>query len=115
MSFLISVAEAAEPATQAPGGGFGSLIIFVPLIVLMYFLMIRPQQKRIKEHQALLGSLGKGDEIATSGGILGKIIALDENFVTLKIAQNVEIKVQKSSIGAVLPKGTIKGTTKDAS
>ncbi len=111
MSFFISIAEAAEPAAQAPGGGFGSLLIFVPLIVLMYFLMIRPQQKRIKEHQALLGSLSKGDEIATSGGILGKITALDDNFVTLKIAQNVEIKVQKSSVGAVLPKGTIKGTS----
>lgn len=108
MDFLISAAHAAEGGTQAAAGGFGSLLMFVPLLVLMYFLMIRPQQKRVKEHQALITSLGKGDEISTTGGILGKITALDANYVTIKVAQNVEIKVQKHAIGTVLPKGTIK-------
>ena len=75
---------------------------------LMYFLIIRPQSKRTKEHASMVNSLSKGDEVITGGGILGKISELDEQFITLKISGNTEIKVQRHTIGAVMPKGTFK-------
>ncbi len=98
---------------QATGGGQGGfdIIGLMPLIllfVLLYFLMIRPQAKRAKEHRAMLQALQKGDEVVTGGGTLGKINHVGEQFVTLEIAPNVEIKVQKPSIQTVLPKGTLK-------
>lgn len=98
---------------QAGGGGQGGfdIIGLMPLIllfVLLYFLMIRPQAKRAKEHRAMLQALQKGDEVVTGGGALGKINHVGEQFVTLEIAPNVEIKVQKPSIQTVLPKGTLK-------
>jgi len=99
---------------QAAGGGSGGFDIvgLMPLIllfVLLYFLMIRPQAKRAKEHRSMLAALQKGDEVVTGGGVLGKINHVGEQFVTLEIAPNTEIKVQKSSLQTVLPKGTIKG------
>ncbi len=87
------------------------LIGLMPLIllfVLLYFLMIRPQAKRAKEHRTMLQALQKGDEVATSGGTLGKITNVGEQFVTLEIAPNVEIKVQKPAVQTLLPKGTLK-------
>ncbi len=108
MSFFISDA-AAQTAGAAPQGG--GLATFIPLILIfgaMYFLMIRPQQKKVKMHQAMVEALGKGDEVTTNGGILGKIISLDDSFVSVEIAQNVTIKIQRGAIAAVLPKGTIK-------
>ncbi|MCF6318592.1 MAG: preprotein translocase subunit YajC, partial [Proteobacteria bacterium] len=96
-------------AGAAPQGG--GLATFIPLILIfgaMYFLMIRPQQKKVKMHQAMVEALGKGDEVTTNGGILGKIISLDDSFVSVEIAQNVTIKIQRGAIAAVLPKGTIK-------
>ena len=108
MDFFITAAHAAGDGAQGQAGGLTSLLMFLPLLVLMYFLMIRPQQKRVKEHQTLVASLDKGDEISTTGGILGKITSLNDNYVTIKVAKNVEIKVQKHAIGSVLPKGTIK-------
>ena len=108
MSFLISDA-AAQTAGAAPTGG--GLASFIPLILIfgaMYFLMIRPQQKKMKMHQQMTAALGKGDEVTTNGGILGKIVSLDDSFVSVEIAENVTIKIQRGAIAAVLPKGTIK-------
>jgi preprotein translocase subunit YajC len=95
-------------------GGQGGLDIFglLPLIlmfVLLYFLMIRPQTKRAKEHRTMLSGLQKGDEVVTAGGTLGKVTKVGDNYVSVEIAPNVEIQVQKPSITTLLPKGTIKG------
>jgi preprotein translocase subunit YajC len=88
----------------AGGGPFGTLGFLVALVAIMYFIMIRPQQKQMKEHRALLGSLKKGDEVVTSGGMLGKIHLVDERTVTLEVASGVRIRVLKTSISA---KGTV--------
>lgn len=106
MSFFISdaVAQAASPA------GAGGLMSFLPMIalfVIFYFLLIRPQQKRQKEHKGMVAGLAKGDEIVTMGGVLGKITAVDENFVTVEIAKDTEIRVQRMSVQAMMPKGTV--------
>ena len=98
---------------QAAGGGQGGmdLVGLMPLVllfVLLYFLMIRPQAKRAKEHRNMLQALQKGDEVVTSGGTLGKVINVGEQFITLEVAPNVEIKVQRPSVQTLLPKGTIK-------
>lgn len=101
---LAVVAAAAPP----PGGGFGMLLFPIVLIAVMYFLMIRPQMKRAKEHRAMLEKLNRGDEVITSGGIAGVVTEIGDNFVTVEIADNVRIRVQKGAIGNVLPKGTLK-------
>lgn len=113
--FIISnaYAQAAPAATAATGpfGLSGNLTSFLPIIlmfVVLYFLMIRPQQKKLKEHQNLVKNLQKGDEVIAGGGILGKISKVDETYVSLEIAPNVEIKVQKPAIQVVLPKGSIR-------
>ena len=98
---------------QAAGGAQGGLDLvgLMPLIllfVLLYFLMIRPQAKRAKEHRSMLQALQKGDEVVTSGGTLGKVTNVGEQFTTVEIAPNVEIKVQKTAIQTLLPKGTLK-------
>jgi preprotein translocase subunit YajC len=113
MSFFISdaVAEAAPAGQQADP--MTSLIFFGGMILIFYFILIRPQSKRAKEHRELVGALSKGDEVVTNGGILGKIIAVSEPFVTLEVADNVEIKIQKQSIATVLPKGSLKAASKD--
>ncbi len=105
MDFLISPAWA-QQAQQ--GGGMQLLIMIGIFFLIMYFLLIRPQQKRAKEHKNLLSSLTKGDEIITSGGILGKITDVGDSFVTLEVQDGVTIKVQKQSVSSVMPKGTIK-------
>jgi preprotein translocase subunit YajC len=100
-------------AQNAPAGGGMELMGLLPIIlmfVLLYFLMIRPQTKRAKEHREMIAALQKGDEVVTAGGALGKITNVGENYVTLEIAQNVEIRVQKPYIQTLLPKGTIKNT-----
>jgi preprotein translocase subunit YajC len=91
-----------------PGGEYFQFVLIGGMFVVLYFLMIRPQQKKAKEHQNLLKNLQKGDEVIASGGILAKIAKVDEAYVSLEIATNVEIKVQKGSIQAVLPKGSIR-------
>ena len=101
---LISPAYAAAPA--GPGGV--ELIMLVVMMVVFYFFLIRPQQKRAKEHKNLVQSLSKGDEVVTSGGILGKVAKVTDDFVVVEISNNLEIKLQKSSVQATLPKGTIK-------
>jgi preprotein translocase subunit YajC len=100
---------AANTAQPPPGGSMVSMFVMVGIVILfMYFVSIRPQTKRAKEHRNLLNSLSKGDEVMTSGGILGKIAKLNENYVALALTDSVEITVQKSSIVSALPKGTIK-------
>ncbi len=106
MSFFISDALAQE-AAQAQGGGLEALLFPVGLIVLLYFMMIRPQMKRQKEHKVLVAALSKGDEVQIEAGIMGKITAINEDLVTLEIADGVEVKVRRASVAAVLPKGTL--------
>ena len=105
MDFLISNAYA-QGATQ--GGSIGSMLL--PMAVIFgafYFLLIRPQQKRQKAHTELVGALSVGSEVLTAGGILGKVTAVSDHYATVEIAKNVEIKVQKSTVSNVVPKGTI--------
>jgi len=101
----------AQTAADA-GGAMGQLSTFLPLIlmfVVMYFLMIRPQQKRAKEQKAMMDALTKGDEVVTSGGILGKVSKVTDAYVTIEVATGTEIVVQKPSVTTLLPKGTLKG------
>jgi len=104
---LISPAYA-QSAAADPTGGFMQLLPIVLMFVVLYFLMIRPQMKRAKEHKALLESLNKGDEVVTGGGIAGRITKVGDNFITVEIANAVEIQVQKQAVSLVLPKGTLK-------
>ncbi len=108
MSLLIPSAYAQGPAQGPPGGEMLQMAFLVGLFILFYFIAIRPQRKRQKEHQQTLAALEAGDEVATNSGILGKIRKIDDDFVVLKVSDNVELKFQKAAISAVLPKGTIK-------
>jgi preprotein translocase subunit YajC len=108
MSFLISDAHA-QAAGAAPSSSLPSMLILPIMLVVFYFLLIRPQQKRAKEHQNLLAKLAAGDEVVTAGGILGKVTEVNDGFVTLEIAKGVAISVQKSQISQLVPKGTYKG------
>ncbi|HRC60566.1 SecYEG protein translocase auxillary subunit [Candidatus Propionivibrio aalborgensis] len=97
--------------TAAAAGPLDNVMQFLPIILMfgvLYFLMIRPQMKKAKEHKALLDALGKGDEVVTQGGIAGRITKVGEDFVTMAISDNVEIQMQKPAITLVLPKGTLK-------
>ncbi len=109
MGFLISDAYA-----QAGGGGggvpYGDIMFLVLLFAVFYFLLIRPQQKRAKEHKKMVEAVAKGDEVVTSGGVLGKVIELGDTFLTVNIAEGVDVKLQRSSVSATVPKGTIKST-----
>lgn len=107
MSFPISP-MIAQAAAAPQGGGISMIVMMVVLFGLMYFMMIRPQMKRQKEHRALLEGLAKGDEVVTNGGIAGRVDELGETFITVEIAANVKVKVQKGSVQQVLPKGTLK-------
>ena len=88
--------------------GLMSFLPFIIIFVLFYFMLIRPQMKQAKEHKAMLDALKTGDEIVTTTGILGKVVKLSDQFSTIEIASNVEIKIQKQTIQILLPKGTIK-------
>lgn len=103
----------AQTAPAAAGGGdmlssLGSMLPLLLMFVVLYFIMIRPQMKRQKEARAMLDALAKGDEVATSGGLLGRISALGDQFLTIEIANGVEVKVQRSAVVQVLPKGSYK-------
>lgn len=101
----------AQTAGAADPGLMGNLTTFAPLIlmfVVMYFLMIRPQQKRQKELKSMMDALSKGDEVITSGGMLGRVVKVTDTYVTVEIAQGTEILVQKSAVTSLLPKGTLK-------
>lgn len=109
MSFFISDAMAAAPAPAAtqPDSMF-SLVMIVAIFVLFYFMLIRPQNKRAKEQRDVISNLKKGDEVITTGGIIAKIISLDEQFIKVSLAEGLEITMQRSAVSTVLPKGTLK-------
>src|SRR5262247_99266 len=100
----------AQAAGGSPTQSFAPLLMMVVFIAIFYFLLIRPQQKKAKEHQAMVTKLAAGDEVVTTGGILGKIIEVGDSFVTLEIAPNVQIKVQKFQVTSLMPKGTLKSS-----
>ena len=106
MDFLISNAWAQEAPGQA-----GTLMSFLPLVlifVVFYFLLIRPQTKRQKEHREMVANLSPGDEVVTAGGVLGTITSVKEQFVRVKVSEGVELTIQKTTVSAVMPKGTVK-------
>ncbi len=106
---MISLAHAQTAAASSdPTGGFMQLLPMILMFVVLWFLMVRPQMKKAKEHKALIAALTKGDEVVTGGGLVGKVIKVGDNYVTLEIAEGTEVVVQKPSIGLVLPKGTLK-------
>ena len=100
-------AQAAGAAPAAPSM-MSTLLFPIILIAIMYFLMIRPQMKRQKEHRAMLEKLAKGDEVITNGGIAGTVSNIGESFITVEVADGVQLRVQKGAIANVLPKGTLK-------
>ena len=111
MSFLIpaAYADAAAPAAAAgPAGSGFEWVFLIGFLVIFYLMIWRPQAKRAKEHKNLLGGLQKGDEVVTSGGIIGKVTKVTDDFVVVEISDNVELKFQKQAIAATLPKGTLK-------
>ena len=100
----------AQAAPGAANGGLSMIIMMVVLFGLMYFMMIRPQMKRQKEHRQLISGLAKGDEVVSNGGIAGRVDDVGDTFITVEIAPNVKIKLQKSAVQQVLPKGTLKSS-----
>jgi len=111
MSFLISDAMAAAPAAQqAPG--IEGMLFPLGILLFFYFLFLRPQSKRAKEKKQMIASMTKGTEVVTSGGILGKIVDLDDNFAKIEVGENTFIQVQRQSIESIMPKGTYKAITK---
>ena len=107
MDFFISDAMAAGEA--APQGGGLQLIFMIALFFgIMYFMIIRPQSKKAKEHTSMLDALSKGDEVVTSGGILGKVVKIGDNFIELKISESANVKIQRHAVTSVMPKGTMK-------
>lgn len=106
-SFFISDAIA-QTGSGSGTQQFTSIAMMVGLFVIFYLLLIRPEQKRRKEHQSMVAGLAKGDEIVTMGGMLGKITAVGDNFLTVQVANEIEIKIQKVSVQAMMPKGTFK-------
>lgn len=111
MSFFISdaFAQAAPPASQP---GIEGLVFPLAILVFFYFLFIRPQQKRAKEQKQMLEALSKGNEVVTTGGVLGKVADVDENFVKIEISDNVFVQVQRHAIANIMPKGTYKTVNK---
>jgi len=110
----VFISDAIAQTTGATGvaGLMGNLTSFLPIIlmfVVLYFLMIRPQMKRQKEQKAMMDALGKGDEVVTSGGLLGKVVKVADAYVTVEVSEGNEVVVQKSAITTLLPKGTLKG------
>ncbi|MDC0598247.1 preprotein translocase subunit YajC [Gammaproteobacteria bacterium] len=108
MNFFISSAYAQTGDAAAQPNPMFQFVILGGFIVIFYLIIWRPQSKRAKEHKSLVESIGKGDEVMTNSGLLGKIVKVDEHYVVVEVADNVELKMQKSSMAAVLPKGTIK-------
>ncbi len=105
------IGQAWAQASGGSGGGMGDVLGLLPIVlmfVVLYFLMIRPQMKRAKEHRSMIEALQKGDEVVTSGGVVGKVAKINENYVSLQVSDNVEIMVQRPAVQVVLPKGTIK-------
>jgi len=109
MNSLIPDAMAQAAGGAAPQSGLPMFVMMGLFVVIFYFLLIRPQQKKQKEHQAMLSKLAAGDEIVTAGGIVGRIVEIGESFITLEVADNVRLKVQRFQVTTLVPKGTLKG------
>lgn len=110
MSFFMSdaFAEATTATAPAQGDGTFSMVMIAVIFVLFYFMLIRPQNKRAKEHRELVNKLQKGDEIVTTSGFVGKVVAIDEQFIKVSLADGIEVHLQRQAVSAVLPKGTLK-------
>ena len=111
LNFLVRDAVAQQASAPA-GGEMGLLNLLFPIVLIaaFYFLLIRPQTKRAKEHKQMVDGLKKGDEVVTGGGVLARITEVGENFIQVEIADGVQIKIQKQAVGSLMPKGTYKGT-----
>ncbi|MCZ8234015.1 MAG: preprotein translocase subunit YajC [Inhella sp.] len=107
MFISAAYAQAAAPAAS-PESSLLNLLPFVAMFVVLYFIMIRPQMKRQKEHKAMLDALAKGDEVVTAGGVLGRITKMGDSIVHVEVASGIELQVQRASVAQVLPKGTLK-------
>ncbi|HMS26807.1 MAG TPA: preprotein translocase subunit YajC [Burkholderiaceae bacterium] len=112
MFISTAFAQSAPAATAAAGGSFqDSLMSMLPLVLMfgvLYFVMIRPQMKKAKEHKTMVDALAKGDEVVTAGGMLGKVSKLGDSNLSLEVAEGVEIQIQRTAVAQVLPKGSIK-------
>ena len=108
MDFFITSAFAEGAAAAPQGSGLTGLILPAAVLVFFYFIFIRPQQKKVKEQDAMVKALKKGDEIVTVGGLTGTIKKVGENFITLNVADNVDVNIQSTSVGNLLPKGSLK-------
>jgi preprotein translocase subunit YajC len=108
MNGLISDAFAQGPIGGGPGMQFTPFAMMAVFVVIFYFLLIRPQQKKAKEHQNMLSKIAAGDEVVTTGGLLGKVTEVGDTFITLEVADGVRVKVQKFQVGSMMPKGTLK-------
>jgi preprotein translocase subunit YajC len=107
--FISEAFAQAAPAAAGPEGALGGITGMLPIVlmfVVLYFVMIRPQMKRQKEHKAMIDALAKGDEVVVAGGVIGRVAKLGETFVHVEVANNVELQVQRSAVVQVLPKGT---------
>ena len=108
MSFFVQSAYAQNTAPAATVSPLFNLVFIFGTIAIIYFIAIRPQRKRQKEHAELVASLSKGDEVITNSGILGKVVGLNDNYIILNVSNNVDLKFQRFHIHAILPKGTLK-------
>jgi preprotein translocase subunit YajC len=111
LEFAVFISSAFAQTASAGGDMQSSLMGMLPLVlmfVVLYFVMIRPQMKKAKEHKAMIEALAKGDEVATAGGMLGKVTKLGDGFIGLEVSNGVEVQLQRSAVVQVLPKGTIK-------
>lgn len=108
MSFFISDAWAQSPPAAPQDAGLMGFLPLIIIFVIFYFLLLRPQMKRAKEQRKMVEALSKNDEVVTTGGLLGKIIEVEDAFLTLEVADGVRVKVQKNAVTALLPKGTVK-------
>ena len=108
MNLFETAAYAAEAGGPPADAGLINLLFLGGFVLIFYFLLWRPQSKRRKEHQALMAGLEKGDEVVTAGGIVGQVNKVENDFVKIQVADNMELRVQKTAIGATLPKGTLK-------
>ncbi len=109
--FISNAFAQTAPAAAAGGDFSSSLVSMLPLalmFVVLYFIMIRPQMKKQKEHRAMIDALAKGDEVVTAGGLLGRVTSITENHIGLEVANGVEVRMQRSAVSQVLPKGTLK-------
>ena len=105
---MISLAHAQTAAAGSPSGELMGLLPMILMFVVLWFLMIRPQMKKAKEHKQLIAALQKGDEVVTGGGLVGRITKVDDNYITMEIAEGTEVIIQKPAVAIALPKGTLK-------